>query len=49
MLDLLRIPSDTAKLSFDYSDLEVWMSHADDVVRQTRRNLDQLAPGLRKG
>jgi hypothetical protein len=35
--------------AIDYSDLEAWMAHADDVIRQTRRNLDQLAPGLRKG
>jgi hypothetical protein len=35
--------------AIDYSDLEIWMAHADDVIRQTRRKLDQLAPGFRKG
>lgn len=35
--------------AIDYSDLETWMAHADDVIRQTRRNLDQLAQGLRQG
>jgi hypothetical protein len=28
--------------TIDYSDLEAWMAHADDVIRQTRRSLDQL-------
>jgi len=28
--------------AIDYSDLEAWMAHADDVIRQTRRSLDQL-------
>jgi hypothetical protein len=41
--------SPVVRKAIDYSDLEAWMSHADDVIRQTRRNLDQLAPGLRKG
>lgn len=34
--------------AIDYSDLEIWMGHADTVIRQTRRNLDQLAPSFRK-
>jgi hypothetical protein len=37
-----------ARKAIDYSDLETWMAHADTVIRQTRRNLDQLAPGLRR-
>jgi hypothetical protein len=37
-----------ARKAIDYSDLETWMAHADTVIRQTRRSLDQLAPGLRK-
>jgi hypothetical protein len=41
--------SPLARKAIDYSDLEAWMAHADDVIRQTRRKLDQLAPGLRKG
>jgi hypothetical protein len=28
--------------AIDYSDLEAWMAHADGVIRQTRRSLDQL-------
>jgi hypothetical protein len=28
--------------AIDYSDLEAWMAHADTVIRQTRRSLDQL-------
>ncbi len=41
--------SPVARKAIDYSDRETWMAHADTVIRQTRRNLDQLAPGLRKG
>ncbi len=40
--------SPMARRTIDYSDLEIWMAHAESVIRQTRRNLDQLAPGLRK-
>jgi hypothetical protein len=29
----------------DYSDLEHWMAHADQVIRDTRRRLDALARG----
>jgi hypothetical protein len=35
--------------AIDYSDLETWMAHADAVIRQTKRNLDQMAQGVRKG
>jgi hypothetical protein len=53
VLESVAIPapslSPEARKAIDYSDLETWMAHADDVIRQTRRNLDQLAPGLRKG
>jgi hypothetical protein len=31
--------------AIDYSDLEHWMAHADQVIRDTRRTLDALAPG----
>jgi hypothetical protein len=41
--------SPVPRKAIDYSDLETWMAHADDVIRQTRRSLDQLAPGLRQG
>jgi len=41
--------SPVVRKAINYSDLETWMAHADAVIRQTRRNLDQLAPGLRKG
>jgi len=41
--------SPVVRKAIDYSDLETWMAHADTVIRQTKRNLDQLAPGLRKG
>jgi len=40
--------SPVVRKAIDYSDLETWMAHADTVIRQTRRNLDQLASGLRK-
>jgi len=40
--------SPIARKAINYSDLETWMAHADTVIRQTRRNLDQLASGLRK-
>ena len=33
--------------SLDYSDLEHWMAHSDQVVRTTRRALEQLAQGSR--
>ncbi len=29
--------------AFDYSDLEAWMAHADQVIRSTRHALDRLA------
>jgi hypothetical protein len=52
VLEPVAIPapalSPVARKAIDYSDLETWMAHADTVIRQTRRNLDQLAPGLRK-
>jgi hypothetical protein len=35
--------------AIDYSDLEAWMANADTVIRQTRRNLDKLVTGERKG
>jgi hypothetical protein len=35
--------------AIDYSDLETWMAHADDVIRQTKRKLDQMAQGVRNG
>jgi hypothetical protein len=35
--------------AIDYSDLETWMAHADAVIRQTKRKLDQMAQGVRKG
>ncbi len=41
--------SPVVRKAIDYSDLETWMANADTVIRQTRRNLDQLAPGVRKG
>jgi hypothetical protein len=41
--------SPVVRKAIDYSDLDAWMAHADDVIRQTKRNLDQLAPGLRQG
>jgi hypothetical protein len=41
--------SPVVRKAIDYSDLETWMAHADTVIRQTRRNLDQLAHGVRKG
>ncbi len=31
--------------AIDYSDLEHWMAHADQVIRDTRRALDALARG----
>jgi hypothetical protein len=31
--------------AIDYSDLEHWMAHADQVIRDTRRTLDSLARG----
>jgi hypothetical protein len=31
--------------AIDYSDLERWMAHADQVIRDTRRTLDALARG----
>jgi hypothetical protein len=40
--------SPVARKAIDYSDLETWMAHADNVIRQTRRNLDQLPQGLRR-
>jgi hypothetical protein len=33
--------SPVAGKAIDYSDLETWMAHADGVIRQTRRSLDQ--------
>jgi len=33
--------------SLDYSDLEHWMAHSDQVVRTTRRALEQLRQGPR--
>jgi hypothetical protein len=33
--------------SLNYSDLEHWMTHADQVLRTTRRALDQLTQGPR--
>ena len=33
----------TERQAFDYSELEHWMAHADQTIRQTRRVLDQLA------
>ena len=30
--------------AFDYSDLEAWMAHADQVIRSTRHALDGLVP-----
>ena len=38
-----RAPSPLERQAFDYSDLEAWMAHADQAMRQTRRVLDQLA------
>jgi hypothetical protein len=38
-----------ARKAIDYSDLETWMANADTVIRQTSRNLDQMAQGVRKG
>jgi hypothetical protein len=38
-----------ARKAIDYGDLETWMAHADAVIRQTRRNLDQMPQGVRKG
>jgi len=29
--------------AFDYSDLEHWMAHTDQVIRDTRRSLEALA------
>jgi hypothetical protein len=34
---------------FDYSDLEQWMAHTDQTIRQTRRVLSALAPSKRPG
>jgi hypothetical protein len=34
--------SPVERKAIDYSDLETWMAHADDIIRQTRRSLDQL-------
>jgi hypothetical protein len=31
--------------AIDYSELEHWMAHADEVIRDTRRTLDVLARG----
>ncbi len=35
--------------AIDYSDLEHWMAHADQVIRDTRRTLDTLARGAAPG
>ncbi len=41
--------SPVVRKAIDYSDLETWMAHADTVIRQTKRNLDQMAQAVRKG
>ncbi len=38
-----RAPSFLERRAFDYSDLEAWMAHADQVIRSTRHTLDRLA------
>ena len=38
-----RAPSLLERRAFDYSDLEAWMAHADQVIRSTRHALDRLA------
>jgi len=40
--------SPVVRKAIDYSDLETWMAHADAVIRQTRRNLDQMTQDVRK-
>ena len=35
--------------AIDYSDLEHWMAHADQVIRDTCRTLDELARGADPG
>jgi hypothetical protein len=35
--------------AFDYSDLEAWMAHADQVIRSTRHALDGLARSAPSG
>ena len=31
--------------TIDYSELDYWMAHADQLIRITRRRLERLAPG----
>jgi len=40
--------SPVVRKAIDYSDLETWMAHADAVIRQTRRNLNQMTQDVRK-
>jgi hypothetical protein len=35
--------SSLASKALDYSNLEAWMTHADEVIRSTRRSFDRLA------
>lgn len=42
---LVPRPSPIERRAFDYHDIEHWTAHADRVIRDTRRGLDQVARG----
>ena len=44
-----RAPSLLERRAFDYSDLEAWMAHADQVIRSTRHALDRIARSAPSG